>query len=237
MTNKYSLSVILPAYNEEGSIAQTIHEIADFLKQQNEFEEYEIIVVDDGSNDQTADILNELKEVEPLVIVANSKNLGYGGAIVSGIRQAQYSWLLLMDSDGQFKIDSIRKITGYLSQYDIITGYRHRRADAFYREFLGKAYTFLVCRLFGLAFKDINCGFKLFKKETLNLNAVHFHAGAFYTDIFLKAKQKGYRIKEVPIEHYPRVRGKQTGANANVIFNAVIDLIKLVFISNRHHDN
>jgi len=229
MENKYSLSVVLPAYNEEGSIEQMIEESVAFLKQHNKFEEYEIIVVDDGSTDQTASILKRLEDIEPIKIITHSKNLGFGGAIVSGIRQAQYSWLLIMDSDGQFKIDSLQKITDFLSEYDIIAGFRYRRADAFYRKFLGKAGNFLTCRLFGLALKDVNCGFKLFKKEALHLNGGHCHAGAFYTDIFIKAKQRGHRIKEVPIVHYPRVHGKQTGANIDVIFKAIKDLAKLIF--------
>jgi len=229
MTNKYSLSVVLPTYNEEGSIEQTIEESVAFLKQQNKFEEYEIIVVDDGSTDQTASILKKLEDIELLKIITHPRNLGFGGAIVSGIKRAQYSWLLIMDSDGQFKIDSIQKITDYLSEYDIIAGYRCRRADVFYREFLGKAYTYLVCRLFGLTIKDINCGFKMFKKEALHLNGEHYHAGVFYTDIFIKAKQSGHRIIEVPIEHYPRASGRQTGANVNVIFKAAMDLVRLIF--------
>jgi len=230
MNTNASLSLILPAYNEEDNIEKTIRDSIDFLRKQSVFIDYEVIVVDDGSTDQTASILKKLKVFNFLKVITNARNLGYGGALASGIKRAQYSWLLLMDSDGQFKVESIQKITDYLLEYDIIAGYRQRRADSFYREFLGKAYTSLVCRLFGLNFRDINCGFKLFKKETLCLNTVHSHAGAFYTDIFIKAKQNGNRVKEVPIEHYSRVHGKQTGANFNVIFKSVVDLIKLIFI-------
>lgn len=229
MNDTRSLTIVLPVYNEEDNIQKTIEDTLYFLDHQNYFSEYELIAVDDGSNDRTADILGKLKSIEILKIITHPKNLGYGGALVSGIQQARHSWVLLMDSDGQFKINSIQKITEHLSEYDIITGYRHRRADTFYREFLGKAYTYLVCRLFGLKFKDINCGFKLFKKEALDLNGVNSHAGVFYADIFIKAKQNGHRIKEVPVEHYPRVRGKQTGADANVIFKAAMDLVKLIF--------
>jgi glycosyltransferase involved in cell wall biosynthesis len=233
MDIKNSLSVVLPAYNEEGSIARTVKATAAFLKQQNEFKEYEIIVVDDGSTDQTAGILKKLKDVEPLKVITHPANLGFGGAVASGIKQARFSWLLLMDSDGQFKIDSIQKFTEYLSEYEIIAGYRNPRADAFYRELLGKTYTFLACRLFGLMLRDINCGFKMFKKESLRLNGAHYHAGVFYTNIFIKAKRDGYRIKEVPVDHYPRTCGKQTGANFDVVFKAVMDLGKLIFARNK----
>jgi len=229
MNADQSLSIVLPAYNEEDNIQRTIEDSLDFLENQDYFSEYEVVAVNDGSLDQTANVLRKLQGTEFLKIITNPKKLGYGGALVSGIKHARFSWLLLMDSDGQFKINSIQKITKYLSEYDIITGYRHQRADTFYREILGKAYTHIVYRLFDLKLKDINCGFKLFKKEAFHLNGAHYHAGVFYTDIFMKAKQKGQRIKEVPIEHYPRVYGKQTGANVNVIFRAVMDLVKLIF--------
>jgi len=229
MNDQHSLSIVLPVYNEEDNIQKTIENSLDFLDHQDFFTQYEVIIVDDGSKDQTANILKKFNDNEFLKIITHPKNLGYGGALVSGIKQARFPWLLLMDSDGQFKISSIQDISGYLSEYDIIAGYRRRRADTFYREFLGKTYTFLVCRLFGLALKDVNCGFKLFRKEALCLNGAHYHAGVFYTDIFIKAKQNGLRIKEVPIDHFPRVSGKQTGADFNVISKSVIDLVKLIF--------
>lgn len=229
MNANHSLSIVLPVYNEEENIQKTIEDSLDFLRNQNYFTEYEVIAVDDGSLDQTASILKRLQSFEFITIITNPQNLGYGGALVSGIKHARYSWLLLMDSDGQFKINSIQKITKYLADYDIITGYRHRRADTVYRDYLGKVYTRLACRLFGLKLKDINCGFKLFKKEALYLNGAPYYGGVFYTDIFIKAKQSGLRIKEVPIEHFPRVSGKQTGANVSVIFKAATDLAKLTF--------
>jgi len=229
MNTNYSLSIILPAYNEEDNIQKTIEDSLEFLEHQNIFTEYEVIVVDDGSTDETADNLKKFKNNGSFKIVTNPRNFGYGGALVSGIKQARFPWLLLMDSDGQFKISSIQDIAGYFSEYDIIAGYRYRRADSSYREFLGKTYTYLVNLIFGLKLTDVNCGFKLFKKEALHLNGAYYHAGVFFTDMFIKAKQNGHRIKEVPIEHYPRAHGKQTGANFNVIFKAVMDLVKLVF--------
>jgi len=229
MSDINTLSMVLPVYNEEDNIQKTIEDSLNFLRNQNFFTKYEIIAVDDGSKDQTANILKKFNDNEFLKIITHPKNLGYGGALVSGIKQARFSWLLLMDSDGQFKISSIQDVAEYLSEYDIITGYRRQRADAYWRKLLGKTYTFLVCHMFGLILRDINCGFKLFKKEVLHLNGAHYHAGVFYTDIFIKAKKNNYRVKEVPIDHFPRVSGKQTGADFNVISKTAIDLVKLIF--------
>ena len=149
--------------------------------------------------------------------------------MMARILKAKYDWLLLMDADGQFKIDSIGEMIGALAGYDIITGYRLRRVDSLYRVFLGKAYTAIACWLFGLNLKDINCGFKLMKREGLDIKRTVCHAGAFYTEIFKNAKAKGYKVKEVPVAHYPRKSGDQTGAKPQVIVKSLIDLFRLKF--------
>lgn len=230
MNNNSSISIIFPVYNEEDNIKKTVEDTIDFLEKQDFFNAYEVIAVDDGSTDGTAHILKELAEsVGCLKIVTHFKNLGYGRTLVSAVVETRFSWVFMMDADGQFEISSLRDMFQHISDYDIITGYRRRRADPFYRVFIGKTYTFLACSLFGLRFKDINCGFKLFKREVLDFDGTICHAGAFYTHIFVKAKAKGYKIKEIPVEHFPRIKGKQAGVNVKVIFVAIVDLIRLGF--------
>lgn len=230
MNNKLCISVILPVHNEQDNIKKTVEDSLDFLSCQESFGEYEIIVVDDGSTDGTAHILKELAgSIEGLKVVTHSKNLGYGRALVSGVRQARFSWVFMMDADGQFKISSLGDMLKFISDYDIITGYRYKRSDPFYRVFIGKVYTALACLLFGLRLKDINCGFKLFKREVLDFDRTVCHAGVFYTDIFVKAKAKGYKVKEVPVKHFLRAGGMQTGAGLKVIFEAIKDLFRLGF--------
>ena len=141
MKSGLSISIILPVYNEEDNIKKTVENSIDFLKAQDFFLEYEIIAIDDGSTDQTLCILNELvKSNECLKIITHSTNLGYGGALVSGGREARFSWVLIMDADGQFKIESIEGMSDCIPKYDIITGYRYERADSFYRVILGRTY-------------------------------------------------------------------------------------------------
>jgi len=205
MNSQFSLSIILPVYNEGDNIKETIEDSIAFLEKQDFIRDYEIIAVDDGSRDGTVDILRELAEKnECLQTVTHPVNAGYGAALGSGIKRARFPWVFLMDADGQFKVKAIQNIISYMSDYDIIAGYRRRRSDNFYRIVLGKTYTFLVFLLFGLKMRDINCGFKLFKKETLDSNGIHCRAGVFYTNILVGAKAKGYKIKEVPVEHFPR---------------------------------
>jgi len=223
-----NISIILPAYNEENNIRQSIEDSIHYLENQKSFERYEIIAVNDGSIDQTANILNNLtKKFNFLKIVTHNKNKGYGGALLSGINEARYPWLLLMDADGQFQLNSIDELIVHMDEFKIITGYRLKRMDSAHRIVLGKTYTYLACIIFSLEIRDINCGFKLIKKDALDFNSLNSHAGAFYTDFFIKAKNEGHKIKEVPVKHYQRTEGRSTGANLNVIVTAITDIVRL----------
>lgn len=228
MDNNCALSVILPAYNEEGNLENVIKTTNNFLLGQKIFKEYEIIVVDDGSRDNSGRILKKLAgEIDCLKAVTHSVNLGYGKAIMSGVNNSKYSLLLFMDADGQFKIDSINEMMNHVSIYDIIAGYRRDRRDPLYRTVLGKINTFLVFLLFGLKFKDINCGFKILKRE-VTLFSYKSNGGLFYTEFLLKAKNKDFKIMEIPVEHFPRLKGKATGGSWKVVVEAVKDMIGLL---------
>lgn len=222
-----SISVILPVYNEEGNIEKTLKSSFDFLESKNMFKEFEIIVVDDGSRDDTPTILKKFKESSYIKIITHPKNLGYGKAFASGLENSQFPLIFFMDADGQFNIQDLEKLVSYFGQYDIVTGYREKRQDSLYRIILGKAYAFLISLLFGLKLKDVNCGFKLIKKKVLDgLNFICSGPLA-YCDILVNAKNKGFKIKEVPVSHYPRRKGKQTGGSLRIIFIAIKELLIL----------
>lgn len=226
----YSISVILPLYNEESNIRNVIENSVDFLQTQEIFKEYELIAIDDGSRDNTDITLRRLVyDIPYLKIITHSKNLGYGRAIMSGVKVSQYPLLLFMDADGQFDISEIKKVVFYLRDFDVFIGYRYKRRDSFYRMILGKIYGWLVFLLFGLAIRDINCGFKVFRREILRSEDIQCRDGVFYTEILLKAKNNGYKIKEIPVEHFPRLNGTATGTSLKVISNSIIDLIKLKY--------
>ncbi|MCD4781357.1 MAG: glycosyltransferase family 2 protein [Candidatus Omnitrophica bacterium] len=226
--NKDAISVVLPSYDLADIIGKTLSDTYDYLSKQTFFLRYEVIVVDDGSRDKTAQFLKDAAARYPsLKVVTHSENEGYGAALLSGLHIAQYSSILFMDADGQFQISSLVDMQPFLEDDDIITGYRSHRRDSVYRILLGKMYTWFACRLFDLSLKDINCGFKLFKKDRFNFDEFDCHAGVFYTDFFIQAREKGCRIKEVPVAHFPRVQGKQTGASLEVIIEALRDLYRL----------
>ena len=228
MNKRYSISSILPVYNEEGNVEKVIKELSFFFYNSDKFNDYEIIVVDDGSKDKTGRILERLsRKIPNLKIITHSKNRGYGQALISGFTAGRFSFCFFMDADGQFDIRDLDKLFFYISQYDIVIGYRERRRDPAYRIALGKVYTLLIFLLFGLKVKDINCGFKLFKREVLDVGNVTCGGGAYYAEFLIKAKNKGCKIKEVSVKHFSRLKGRQTGANPKVVFNAVVDLVRL----------
>lgn len=233
MNKNYSLSIILPVFNETDNIRDVIEHIAVYLQSNAVFINYEIIAVNDGSGDGTAGVLRDLTgEIAGLRTITHGKNLGYGGALITGLHNARYNLVFIMDADGQFKISEMDKFIPYIEDYDMITGYRHRRKDNFCRVMLAKFYSQMVRLFFGVNLKDINCGFKLFKKDALDIDggvACNSRAGVFYTEILLKAgsRKQPFRIQEIPVEHFPRLKGRQTGASPKVIFDSVVDLLKL----------
>lgn len=228
--NQPGLSVILPVYNEADNIVKTIGEIANFLYCQTYFSVYEIIVVNDGSSDFTLAVLHQRHmRSAPLKIVTHKDNLGYAKALMSGARSAAYSFLLFMDADCQFSITSLNDMIMHIPTNDIVIGYRAKRNDPFYRILLGAVHTFLVSILFQLRFRDINCGFKLLKKEFLE-EKYYATDSMFYAEMLLKAQRRNARIKEVAVIHFRRLNGKPTGASWEVIRNAFIDTICLKWI-------
>lgn len=230
MKNSVCLSIVLPVYNEESIIQQTLEESARWLQSCEGIDAYELIAVNDGSEDKTGDVLDGLKSsIDHLVVVNYEQNKGYGGALISGIQEAQYDWVLLMDSDGQFKIDAIGEFLPFTNDFDIVAGYRAQRKDNIFRVWLGEFYTTLARTFLRVGLRDINCGFKLFNKSYLLIEGMHTHAGAFYTHVFIKAQARQARIKELAVVHHPRRGGRPTGASIKVVLMAIGDFFSLLF--------
>ncbi len=223
---EYSISVILPAYNEEDNIKKTVDSASLFLD--SSFSEWEIIVVNDGSSDNTGEIINKTagkdKRIKP---IHHSCNKGYGGALKSGIEASEKELLFFTDSDGQFDISELKLMIDEIENYDIAAGYRRKRKDPLYRKINMIGWNILARILFGLKIRDINCAFKLFKKKVFDNIKIDANGAMINIDILVQAVNKGFRIKEIPVTHFPRACGKQSGANIKVIFNAFKELFEL----------
>jgi len=218
---KYSLSVFLPFYNEEGNIRSAIKQTLDVLESMDELSAYEVIAVDDGSKDKTLEIAKEMAEKNSKIkVVSHGKNLGYGNALLSGIKSATYDYVFFTDGDQQFDISEIKKLTAYIPQYEVVIGYRAPRKDPFMRLLNAKGWATLNRFAFGLKVKDIDCAFKLFKRDVI-VNIPLISGGAMLSaEMLVRIQKQGIEIKEVPVTHLPRSSGSPTGAKLDVIMRA-----------------
>jgi len=224
------LSVFLPAYNEETNIEQVALKILSILPEIAE--EFELIIVDDGSKDKTGWLAEGLSKKDPHVhCILHRENRGYGAALRSGLYESKFEWISFTDADGQFDFSEIRLLIDNQrkTNSDLVIGYYLKRAVPFYRVFNSFLWKVLILLFFGLRLRDIDCGFKLISKKVIeSIPTLESERGAFIsTELLIKAKKHGFKITEVGVHHYPRKSGAPTGANLNVIIRSFIDLFKL----------
>lgn len=220
------ISVVLPAHNEEGNIEDVVPRALEVLP--TLASRFEIIVIDDGSTDRTASIIDRLSSEDARVTaVHHPKNLGYGCAWHTGITLARYDWIFFMDSDKQFDIAELSKLTAAAGGYDIVTGYRIHRRDPYYRFLIGSCFNVLVKVLFNVHLRDIDCGFKMFRAPLLKAMTLESPGALINTEIHAKANMAGARLLEVGINHYPRSVGSQSGTKPKVILRAIEETIRL----------
>ncbi len=224
------LSVFLPCYNEEANLKSTYKNVKTNLEAN--FDEYEIILVNDGSKDKTGDIADALAKKDSHVkVIHHNPNRGYGAALKSGLYASRYSWIAFIDADGQFDFSEITHFldTQANTGADMVIGYYLGRKVSKMRKLNSFVWQTIVNILFGLKVKDIDCGFKLISKKVVDKIArLESERGAFISSEFLiKAKKKGFKIVEIGVNHYPRKQGEATGAKLNVIIRSFIDLFNL----------
>jgi len=221
-----SISVFFPCYNEQDNIARIVEQALVVLEKLDA--DFEIIIVDDGSSDATGQIAEKIADRNSRVkVVHHRTNLGYGAALKSGFKAATKKLIFYTDGDGQFDISEMPPLLPLMGQFDIVSCYRLNRQDNIIRKINGWCWTKLVCLLFGMKIRDIDCAFKLYKREIFD-NIQLLSAGALLdTEILARAIRKGYRITQRGVHHYPRTAGTQTGANLKVILRAFKELLKL----------
>lgn len=221
-----SISVIFPAYNEEANIDRTIDQAIETLPEFTD--NWEVIVVDDGSSDRTGEIITRYGNLDGrFVSIRHPQNRGYGAALKSGITSAKSDLIFFCDSDLQFDIKEMNKLLQWIDDYDLVIGYRVNRQDPLHRRLNAYGWNALVRMLLGLKVRDIDCAFKLFRRNVFDRIHIDAVGAMVNTDILSQAVKFGFRIKEVPVTHYPRMRGKQTGANLRVIVKAFKELYRL----------
>ncbi len=222
-----SLSIVIPAYNEEANIVAAVEEVSRVA--QTLGMDYEILLVNDGSRDRTGAIART--ELAPRIphfrLVEHFPNRGYGGALKAGFEAASQDLIAFIPADKQFKFSEITLLLDKLKpDVDLVSGWRVNRQDNFIRRLNGLGWNTMVRLLFGRTIHDIDCGFKLFRRDVLNHIHIESNGAMVDTEMLTAMHARGFKLTDVPVTHLPRTAGSPTGANVKVIFRAFRDLFK-----------
>jgi len=224
--NEISISLCFPAFNEEANIKEAISSSVTVLDKISS--DWEIIVVDDGSSDTTAEIVEKIALSEKRVrLLRHDKNRGYGAALKSGFYSATKQWIWLNASDNQFNPEDIYELLPYTQDYEVISGYRFNRADPLYRKINARLYHLFIYAVLGLNLKDMDCGFKLIRSDVFKVIALKSEGALIDAEFFAKCEKQGFKVKEVMVGHKPRRHGTQTGASVFVIAKMFVEVFKL----------
>jgi hypothetical protein len=220
------LTIVLPCFNEAENVADAIR----YATQAAErcAIDHEIVVVDDGSSDDTATVAARFVQTDRRVrLIVHPHNLGYGDALRSGIAAASMHWVLLTDADLQFDLREIEDFLPYTPSADLILGWRILRQDPLHRRLYAAAWNWLVRRSFHLPVRDIDCAFKLIRRDLLQSSGLSATGAMISTELLVKCLAAGGRMEEVGVHHRARVAGEQSGANPRVVARAFRELATL----------
>lgn len=221
-----TISAFFPALNEENSIANLTEDLLAVLD--SNFEQREVIIVNDGSTDKTGEIADELCSSHNgcVKVIHHEQSQGYGNALKAGFAAAQYDLVFFTDGDHQFDMNDLHTALSLIDGNDVVVGYRKDRKDPKHRLFLSKGYNLLVRLLFGLKLKDIDCSFKLFKRHALEKITIKSDGYFIDTEIMVKAKKQGLKIREIGVTHLPRTHGVSK-VKMKHIFVTLHEIVKL----------
>jgi glycosyltransferase involved in cell wall biosynthesis len=220
------LSLVFPVFDEEDNVAPLLASAVSLGRRLGR--RFEIVVVDDGSQDASAARIAEARAVHPEIrAVHHAANRGYGAALRSGLREARGALVFFSDADLQFDLDEIERLLAHTGSVDVVAGYRAPRRDPWVRHVLAWGWGTLVNALFGLGVRDIDCAFKLFRREVLDAIPIASLGAFVNTEMLVRARAAGFRIRQVPVTHHPRRAGVASGASPRVIARALLELATL----------
>lgn len=223
----HSLTAVFPAFNDAGTIASMVVSARRVARLATD--DYEIIVVDDGSRDGTSAILEELSSLVPeLRVLRHEENRGYGAALRTGFQAATKDLVFYTDGDAQF---DPRELTLLLDRVgpgiDYVSGYRTQRADPRLRVLLGNPYHLLVRAAFGLRLRDIDCDFRLFRRAVLQRVELEESDGTMCIELLKKLEDAGCRFAQTVVHHYPRLYGRSQYFTPAGVLRSYLRLFRL----------
>jgi glycosyltransferase involved in cell wall biosynthesis len=221
-----SVSIVLPAYDEEPNIEQAIAEATGAAERL--FGEHEIVVVDDGSSDRTAELAHAVSARDPrVVVVSHGENRGYGEALRTGFRHSRLDFVFFTDADLQFDLSELEEFLQYAGTVDVVAGYRLNRQDPLARRVMAYGWNLLVRVLFYVPVRDIDCAFKLFDRSVLQDVDIESVGAMVNTELMVKLGRAGASVVEVGVTHRPRRAGKARGADPRVILTALREVRRM----------
>ena len=220
------LSLVFPVCDEERNIGPLLESSRQLAPQLAD--SFEIVVVDDGSRDGSADVIERQRRADPRIrVVRHASNRGYGAALRAGLLEARGDLVFFSDADLQFDIAEASKLLAHADDFDIVAGYRHPRRDPWPRRAIARVWGSLVWWLFDLRVRDIDCAFKVFHRRVIDAIPMASIGAFVNTEILVRARREGFRIHQVPVTHRRRRHGRQSGARPRVILRAAFELATL----------
>jgi glycosyltransferase involved in cell wall biosynthesis len=224
----HSLSVFFPAYNDAPSLPGLLASTFKVLRQH--VTDYEVIVVNDGSYDDTGEVLHQLeKEYAPhLRVVTHEVNRGYGGALRTGFASARKDYVFYTDGDGQYDVSELPKLLEHAGpDVGLVNGYKIKRHDPWHRILIGGVYNRFARALFGVRLRDIDCDYRLIRRATLDRIQLTSTSGTVCVELVRKIERSGTRVVEVPVRHLPRLYGSSQFFRFKSLFRTFNQLLRL----------
>jgi len=222
-----SITVFFPTYNEAEILPTLISQTVETVR--GLVDDYEIIVVDDGSTDRTPALLDALRREYPMLrVIRHHQNLGYGAALQSGFQNATKELVFYTDGDGQYDVRDLRRFLSLLSpEVDVLQGYKANRADSKLRIIAGKLYGGFAKLLFRLRVKDVDCDFRLVRRKVVENMNLTCQSGAICVDLMSQIQHSGWRVLESPVKHYPRQHGRSQFFRPGPVARTLKDMFRL----------
>jgi glycosyltransferase involved in cell wall biosynthesis len=223
-----SLSAFFPAYNDAKSLPELLERTYEVISRLTS--DYEVIVINDGSTDDTAAVLANLSKryTATLRVITHSINRGYGGALKSGFSASTKDLVFYTDGDGQYDVRELEALWEKMrSDVDVVNGYKLNRGDGWKRALIGNTYNWIIRRLFNIKIRDVDCDFRLIRRAVLNQVELVSNTGSICLELVKKLQNRHSRFEEVGVNHYPRAHGRSQFFRLKSVFATLCQLVVL----------
>ncbi len=224
---RISLTAFFPAYNDQHTIEAIVRTAAEEMRKVTD--DFEVLVVNDGSKDQTGVILTQLQSKLPFLrVIHHERNRGYGAALISGFKNARKDLIFYTDGDGQYDVREIHNLLAELKpNIELVNGYKVKRADAWYRIWIGALYRRAMKWVFGFSIRDVDCDFRLLRRYIFETISLESASGVICVEMAKKFDRAGFRMVEVPVSHYPRMHGRSEFFRVRHLVHTFRGLLKI----------